>query len=159
MSASIGQILIICLDVFFWIIIAQVVMSWLIAFGVMNLQNQNARKVVEILQKITDPVYKPLRKIIPSQMIAPEKDVDGLTVINAGKLFLGMNDGHVPCTPQGSLHLIKEAKQDLSGLNAVVIGRSNLFGNRASAITPVPGGVGPMTITYLLANTVKAASE
>ena len=41
-------------------------MSWLIAFGVMNLQNQNARKVVEILQKITDPVYKPLRKIIPS---------------------------------------------------------------------------------------------
>jgi len=66
MGASIGQILIICLDVFFWIIVAQVVMSWLIAFGVMNLQNPNARKAVEILQKITDPVYKPLRKIIPS---------------------------------------------------------------------------------------------
>ena len=169
------------------------------------------------------------------QMIAPQKDVDGLTVINAGKLFLGMSDGHVPCTPQGSLHLIKEIKQDLNGLNAVVIGRSNLFGkpmaqlllnenctvtiahsrtkdlnkvcaqadiliaavgrekmvkadwvkkgaividvgiNRmdngklcgdvdfddvkeiSSAITPVPGGVGPMTITYLLSNTVSAA--
>ena len=62
------------------------------------------------------------------QMIAPEKDVDGLTVTKAGKLFLGMKYGHVPCTPQGSLHLIKEVKQDLSGLNAVVIGRSNLFG-------------------------------
>ncbi len=170
------------------------------------------------------------------QMIAPQKDVDGLTVTNAGKLFLGMEDGHVPCTPQGSLHLIKVVKQDLNGLNAVVIGRSNLFGkpmaqlllnenctvtmahsrtkdldkvcaqadilvaavgrekmvkadwvkegaividvginrmengklcgdvdydevkNKALAITPVPGGVGPMTITYLLANSVRAAS-
>lgn len=171
------------------------------------------------------------------QMIAPQKDVDGLTVTNSGKLFLGMEDGHVPCTPQGSLHLIKEVKQDLNGLNAVVIGRSNLFGkpmaqlllnenctvtmahsrtkdldkvcaqadilvaavgrekmvkadwvkegaividvginrmedgklcgdvdydevkNKALAITPVPGGVGPMTITYLLSNTVKAAQS
>ena len=169
------------------------------------------------------------------QMIVPQKDVDGLTMLNAGKLFLGLNDGHVPCTPQGSLHLIKEVQKDLSGLNAVVIGRSNLFGKpmaqlllnenctvtiahsrtkdldkvcaqadilvaavgrekmvkadwvkegaividvginrmdngklcgdvdfddvkeKVSAISPVPGGVGPMTITYLLANTVKAA--
>lgn len=170
------------------------------------------------------------------QMIAPEKDVDGLTITNAGKLFLGMKDGLVPCTPQGSLRLIKSVEENLSGKNAVVIGRSNLFGkpmaqlllqenctvtiahsrtqdlagvckqadiliaavgrpkmvqadwvkegaividvgiNRldtgklcgdvdfeavkdvASAITPVPGGVGPMTIACLLANTVKAAA-
>ena len=170
------------------------------------------------------------------QMIAPEKDVDGLTVTNAGKLFLGMDDGLVPCTPQGSLMLIKSVREDLTGLNAVVIGRSNLFGkpmaqlllqenctvttahsrtksieeicrqadilvaavgrtemvkgdwikdgaividvgiNRqengklkgdvdfeaakenAAAITPVPGGVGPMTIACLLGNTVKAFS-
>ncbi len=169
------------------------------------------------------------------QMIAPEKDVDGLTVTNAGKLFLGLRDGLVPCTPQGSLMLIKEVRKDLTGLHAVVVGRSNLFGkpmaqlllaenctvtqchsrtadlpgicrqadilvaavgrpnmikadwikagatvidvgiNRnedgklvgdvayedarhiAGAITPVPGGVGPMTIACLLANTVKAA--
>lgn len=169
------------------------------------------------------------------QMIAPEKDVDGLTVTNAGKLFLGHKDGLVPCTPQGSMLLIKEVRQDLTGLHAVVIGRSNLFGkpmaqlllagnctvtqchsrtadlpgicrqadilvaavgrarmvggewikpgaividvgiNRtddgklagdvdfeeaikvAGAITPVPGGVGPMTIACLLQNTVKAA--
>lgn len=175
------------------------------------------------------------------QMIAPQKDVDGLTTLNAGKLFLGHADGLVPCTPQGSLRLIKSVEENLSGKHAVVIGRSNLFGkpmaqlllqenctvtiahsrtqdlasvcksadilvaavgrpemvkadwvkagaividvgiNRlpptdekpkgrlvgdvnfnavkdtAHAITPVPGGVGPMTIACLLANTVKAA--
>lgn len=168
------------------------------------------------------------------QRIAPEKDVDGLTLPNIGKLVAGL-DGLVPCTPQGSLLLIKSVKQDLTGLNAVVIGRSLLFGkpmaqlllaenctvttahsktkdlpsvcrnadilvaavgrsemvkgdwikpgaividvgiNRqddgklkgdvdfaaasevAGYITPVPGGVGPMTIACLLANTLKAA--
>ncbi len=170
------------------------------------------------------------------QMIAPEKDVDGLTLQNIGALVAGM-DGLVPCTPQGSLMLIKSIVKDLSGLNAVVIGRSLLFGkpmaqlllgenctvtmahsrtknleevcrnadilvaavgrakmvkgswikdgatvidvgiNRmddgklcgdvdydeaisvAGAITPVPGGVGPMTIACLLQNTLKAAKR
>jgi len=167
------------------------------------------------------------------QMIAPEKDVDGLTISNVGKLVAGL-DGMVPCTPQGSLMLIKSVIQDLSGLHAVVIGRSLLFGkpmaqlllsenctvtmahsrtkdlaslcqtadivvaavgrpkmvkanwvkqgaividvgiNRldtgkicgdvdfddvspvAGYITKVPGGVGPMTIACLMANTLKA---
>lgn len=61
------------------------------------------------------------------QMISPEKDVDGLTISNAGKLVAGIN-GMVPCTPQGSLMLIKSVKENLTGLNAVVIGRSLLFG-------------------------------
>lgn len=169
------------------------------------------------------------------QSIAPEKDVDGLTFVNAGKLVAGDESGMVPCTPQGSLHLIHSVKKDLTGLNAVVIGRSLLFGkpmaqlllaanctvttahsktkdlpavcrqadilvaavgrakmvkgdwvkpgaividvgiNRldtgklvgdvdydeaakvAGAITPVPGGVGPMTIACLMQNTLKAA--
>ncbi len=170
------------------------------------------------------------------QAIDPAKDIDGLHPLNAGRLMLGL-PGLVPCTPQGSLLLIKEVKKDLSGLHAVVIGRSVLFGkpmhqlllaenctvthchsrtrdlpalcrqadilvaavgrpemvrgdwikpgavvidvgiNRmedgslkgdvafdeavkvAGAITPVPGGVGPMTIACLLANTVRAASS
>ncbi len=176
------------------------------------------------------------------QEISPTKDVDGLTTVNGGKLFLGHQDGLVPCTPQGSLRLIKSVRKDISGLHAVVIGRSNLFGkpmaqlllqenctttiahsrtqnieevckqadilvaavgrpemvkadwvkkdaiiidvginrlpptdekpkgrlvgdvdfqsvqNIAHAITPVPGGVGPMTIACLLANTLKAAN-
>ncbi|MCD8498060.1 MAG: bifunctional methylenetetrahydrofolate dehydrogenase/methenyltetrahydrofolate cyclohydrolase FolD [Alphaproteobacteria bacterium] len=173
------------------------------------------------------------------QSIAPSKDVDGLSFINQGKLIAGDKTGLVPCTPQGSLRLIKTVKEDLSGLHAVVIGRSLLFGkpmaqlllsenctvtqahsktknlpeickqadilvaavgrplmvkgewikpgaividvgiNRlestngggklvgdvdfeaaqgiASAITPVPGGVGPMTIACLLANTIAAS--
>ncbi len=170
------------------------------------------------------------------QTIDPTKDVDGLTIENIGRLVAGM-DGMVPCTPQGSLRLIKSVKADLTGLHAVVIGRSLLFGKpmaqlllaenctvtqahsktrnladicrqadilvaavgrpkmvqgdwvkegaividvginrledgslcgdvdfeaasaRAAAITPVPGGVGPMTIACLLDNTVKAAKN
>lgn len=169
------------------------------------------------------------------QSIAPEKDVDGLTFVNAGKLVAGDESGMVPCTPQGSLRLIHSVRKDLTGLNAVVIGRSLLFGkpmaqlliaenctvttahsktkdlpalcrtadilvaavgrakmvkgdwvkpgaividvginrmddgklcgdvdyaqasNAAEAITPVPGGVGPMTIACLMQNTLKAA--
>ncbi len=171
------------------------------------------------------------------QMISPAKDVDGLSFINQGKLIAGDASGLVPCTPQGSLMLIKSIEENLSGKNAVVIGRSLLFGkpmaqlllaenctvttahsrtqnleevcagadilvaavgrpkmvkgswikpgaividvgiNRqddgklcgdvdfddaqgaAGAITPVPGGVGPMTIACLLKNTVEAAKS
>ena len=180
------------------------------------------------------PVPKPLDGNRLVQMIAPEKDVDGLSFVNAGKLASGARDGLVPCTPQGALILIKSVLPDLTGMEAVVIGRSNLFGkpmaqlllqenctvttahsrtrglkevcaradilvaavgqarmvkgdwvnpgacvidvgiNRdddgklcgdvdfdevkdiAGAIAPVPGGVGPMTIACLLANTVNA---
>ncbi len=171
------------------------------------------------------------------QMIAPHKDVDGLSFINQGKLVAGDPSGLVPCTPQGSMMLIKRVEEDLNGKHAVVIGRSLLFGkpmaqlllaanctvtiahsrttdlaehcrqadilvaavgraqmvrkdwvkpgaividvgiNRQSngklcgdvdyegvievarAITPVPGGVGPMTIACLLKNTVEAAKR
>lgn len=181
------------------------------------------------------PLPKHLDSEALVQMIAPQKDVDGLGVANAGKLFLGVKGGLVPCTPQGSMILIKSVLSLLAGLHAVVIGRSNLFGkpmaqlllqenctvtmahsrtqnlaqicqgadilvaavgqpkmvkgdwikkgacvidvgiNRqdngklcgdvdfeaalgvAASITPVPKGVGPMTIACLLANTVKAA--
>ena len=171
--------------------------------------------------------------------IHPDKDVDGLTEANAGRLMLG-KQGLVPCTPQGSVMLAKSVRENLSGLKAVVIGRSILVGkplsmlllaenctvtmahsrtkdlaavcreadilcaavgipclvkgdwvkpgatiidvgiNRieesgktrlvgdvdfdeasavAGAITPVPGGVGPMTIACLLRNTVIAAAR
>ena len=173
-------------------------------------------------------------------MIDPAKDVDGLTPVNAGLLALGLT-GLRPCTPSGVMKLLASADARLEGAEAVVIGRSNLFGkpmaqlllmenatvtichsrtrdlsavcaradvliaavgrprlvtrefvkpgavvidvgmNRltpeqahnksglvgdvdfeavsevASAITPVPGGVGPMTIAYLLVNTLDAA--
>ncbi len=171
--------------------------------------------------------------------IDPAKDVDGLSVVNAGLLASG-EKGLVSCTPLGCLMLLRDRLGDMTGLNAVVIGRSNLFGKPmaqlllrenctvtiahsrtrnlpevcaradilvaavgraemvkgdwvkpgatvidvgitrlphpdkpgkskllgdvdfaeaaqvAAAITPVPGGVGPMTIACLLANTLTA---
>jgi methylenetetrahydrofolate dehydrogenase (NADP+)/methenyltetrahydrofolate cyclohydrolase len=176
------------------------------------------------------------------QTIAPEKDVDGFHFINVGKLGTGeLDTAFVPCTPAGSMLLIERVLgRDLSGLNAVVVGRSNIVGKpmanlllnanatvtiahsrtkdlpdlcrsadilvaavgrpemikgdwvkpgatvidvginrlpadangkarlvgdvaydeaaaKAGAITPVPGGVGPMTIALLMANTVISA--
>ena len=172
--------------------------------------------------------------------ISPDKDVDGFHVTNAGRLAVGQS-GFVPCTPLGCMMLLADRMGDLSGLEAVVIGRSNIVGkpmaqllldanatvtiahsrtkdlpavvkradivvaavgraemvkaewlkdgatvidvginrlppaegeekgrlvgdvdyagaeNVAGAITPVPGGVGPMTIAVLLRNTLVAA--
>ena len=61
------------------------------------------------------------------ERISPAKDVDGLTPISTGRLALGL-PGLVPCTPLGSLMLLKDRLGSLSGLNAVVIGRSILVG-------------------------------
>jgi methylenetetrahydrofolate dehydrogenase (NADP+)/methenyltetrahydrofolate cyclohydrolase len=175
-----------------------------------------------------------------TEMIPPEKDVDGLTPVNTGLLSLG-RPGLRPCTPLGVMELLAQNGVELEGAEAVVVGRSNLFGkpmaqlllganatvtvchsrtrdlaavcaradvliaaigrprmigaefvkpgavvidvgqvrltpeqagNRsglvgdvdfasvselASAITPVPGGVGPMTVAFLLRNTLEAA--
>jgi len=186
-------------------------------------------------------VQLPLPKHISAehvvQCIDPDKDVDGLTTINAGRLMTNQ-PGLVPCTPSGCMLLLKQELPTLAGLHAVVIGRSNLVGkpiaqlllqadctvtmahsrtndlpsvcrsadilvaavgkpamirgewikpgaividvginriastdgksklcgdvataeamNIAGAITPVPGGVGPMTIACLLQNTLTA---
>ncbi|TJZ90745.1 bifunctional methylenetetrahydrofolate dehydrogenase/methenyltetrahydrofolate cyclohydrolase FolD [Paracoccus gahaiensis] len=167
--------------------------------------------------------------------IAPEKDVDGFHILNVGRLATGQK-AMVPCTPLGCLMLLRDHLGSLAGLNAVVIGRSNIVGkpmaqlllrdsatvtiahsrtsdlpdlcrradilvaavgrpnfvtgdwirpgatvidvgiNRteaglvgdvdrasalqvAGALTPVPGGVGPMTIACLLANTLTATAR
>ena len=147
-------------------------------------------------------------QIDPQNIIAaidPAKDVDGFHPMNAGRLSAGL-PALAPCTPIGCVLLAKTVQPSLAGLEAVVIGRSNIVGKPlaqlllaenatvtvahsktrdlpavcrradvlfaavgraemafgevteiAGAITPVPGGVGPMTIACLLANTVRAA--
>ena len=180
------------------------------------------------------PLPKGLNEQAVLDLIDPSKDVDGLHAVNAG-LLSAARHALVACTPQGCMRLIAEAGAQLKGLDAVVVGRSNLVGkpvaqlllhqhatvtiahsrtrnlddlcrradvlvaavgrakmikgdwvkpgaividvginrlddgslvgdvdfeaakDRAAAITPVPGGVGPMTIAYLLQNTVLAA--
>ncbi len=63
--AFIGEILLFLLHICFWIIIIQVVLSWLITFEVINIRNPQAANFVRLIDRITAPVYKPLRKIVP----------------------------------------------------------------------------------------------
>ncbi len=199
-------------------------------------QLNNDSKVHGILVQLPLPDQIDSQAVINA--IDPDKDVDGFHLVNVGRLATGA-PGLVPCTPLGCMMLLKDQLGDLSGKNAVVVGRSNIVGkpmgslllaqsctvtiahsrtrdlagvcreadilvaavgrpqmipgdwikpgavvidvgiNRiegeegktrlvgdvdfdsasaiAGAITPVPGGVGPMTIACLLRNTVQAA--
>lgn len=197
----------------------------------------NDQSIHGILVQLPLPEHIDEKRII--QAINPAKDVDGFHPVNVGRLSAG-DDALVPCTPSGSIILLKSITPDLSGLSAVIVGRSNIVGkpmaqlllkenctvtiahsrtrdlpsvvrsgdivvaavgrpemirgdwikpgaividvgiNRvpgsepgktrlvgdvaydeavriAGAITPVPGGVGPMTIACLLQNTLQAA--
>ena len=88
-----------------------------------ELNNDNS--VNGILVQFPVPKHMSQQKII--ETILPLKDVDGLHPVNAGYLASGLK-GMVPCTPQGAALLIKETLGELSGLHAVVVGRSNLVG-------------------------------
>ncbi len=61
----IGRLLVVLLDIYFWIIIMSVVISWLIAFDVVNARSAQAQNLIRLLNKATDPVYRRLRKFIP----------------------------------------------------------------------------------------------
>jgi methylenetetrahydrofolate dehydrogenase (NADP+) / methenyltetrahydrofolate cyclohydrolase len=76
------------------------------------------------------------RHIDPHRVIAaidPAKDVDGFHPVNVGRLWTGL-PGLVPCTPQGCLILLRTVHDDLSGAEAVVLGRSNLVGKPMTAL-------------------------
>ena len=81
------------------------------------------------------PLPKPLDPLPIIRTIAPEKDVDGLNEVNAGRVALGdFGRAFVPCTPAGSMALIRSALPDLAGRHAVVVGRSNLVGKPLAAL-------------------------
>lgn len=86
----------------------------------------NADPAVDgILVQLPLPRHMDEQKVIAT--IDPDKDVDGFHVTNAGRLAVGQA-GYVPCTPLGCLMLLEDRLGDLKGLNAVVIGRSNIVG-------------------------------
>ncbi len=87
-----------------------------------------------ILVQLPLPYHIDDKRVI--QAIDPQKDVDGFHVINAGKLTVGdIASAFVPCTPAGSMLLIERVRRaDLSGLNAVVIGRSNIVGKPMASL-------------------------
>jgi methylenetetrahydrofolate dehydrogenase (NADP+) / methenyltetrahydrofolate cyclohydrolase len=89
-------------------------------------EHLNADPAVDgILVQLPLPSHMDEANVIAA--ISPDKDVDGFTVANAGRLAVGL-PGFVPCTPLGCLMLIKDRLGDLSGLDAAVIGRSNIVG-------------------------------
>jgi methylenetetrahydrofolate dehydrogenase (NADP+) / methenyltetrahydrofolate cyclohydrolase len=87
-----------------------------------------------ILVQLPLPAHLNAEPVI--QSVLPEKDVDGLHVVNAGKLATGdIETGLISCTPAGAMIMVRRIHgADLSGLNAVVIGRSNLFGKPMAAL-------------------------
>ncbi len=92
--------------------------------GLVDELNRNPR-VDGILVQLPLPAQLDERAVIAA--IDPAKDVDGFHVDNAGRLAIG-EDSLVPCTPLGCIMLLRERLGDLSGLEAVVIGRSNIVG-------------------------------
>lgn len=98
-------------------------------------ESLNADKDIHgILVQLPLPKHISEDRII--ELILPEKDVDGFHPINVGLLSAGNRDrAMIPCTPAGSLLLAKQARGDnLSGLNAVVVGRSNIVGKPVAAL-------------------------
>ena len=100
--------------------------------------NVSQKEVIDVIEQANKDksinailVQLPLPDHINTQAVInaidPLKDVDGLTSVNQGKLFLGQ-DGIVPCTPKGVIHLLDKYNVDLTGKNAIVIGRSLLVG-------------------------------
>ena len=86
--------------------------------------NNNPR-IHGILVQLPLPKHLDERAVLKA--LNPEKDVDGLTMVNAGRLASGL-PGLYPCTPLGCMILLRETVGDLTGLNAVVVGRSMLVG-------------------------------
>ncbi|MBP3923952.1 bifunctional 5,10-methylene-tetrahydrofolate dehydrogenase/5,10-methylene-tetrahydrofolate cyclohydrolase [bacterium] len=101
-----------------------------------NVSESNLIKTIKILNEkksttailVQLPLPEHIDKFKVIDAIAPEKDVDGLTPYNSGKLFSGEKPFVYPCTPRGILHLLEKYHIEIEGKNVVVIGRSNLVG-------------------------------
>lgn len=83
---AVGQLLLFLLQVYFYIIIIQVVVSWLVAFEVINTRSPQAANFMRLLEKVTDPIYRPLRKYIP-----PIGGIDITPIIVIFGIFLLQN--------------------------------------------------------------------
>ena len=100
-----------------------------------------------ILVQLPLPDHIDEKRVI--EAIDPAKDVDGFHPINVGRLSSG-EDSLIPCTPSGSIILLKSVREDLAGLNAVIVGRSNIVGKPAAALMmrKAPGGNATVTVAH-----------
>ncbi len=94
-----------------------------------ELNNDNS--VNGVILQLPLPKNMDEKKIISS--ISPEKDIDCLTFVNQGKLYMG-EDTFMPCTPKSVLTILKSLNINLEGMEVVVVGRSNIVGKPASAL-------------------------
>ncbi len=85
-----------------------------------------------ILLQLPLPSHLKPEKIIP--IISPEKDVDGLHPLNAGKLLLGERDGFIPCTPLGVHHMLIHTLGSIEGKQVAILGRSSIVGKPLAAL-------------------------
>ena len=92
----------------------------------------NDESIHGILVQLPLPKHIDEHAVINS--IAVEKDVDGFHLTNIGLLAIGSNEGIVPCTPLGSMMMLKDHLGDLSGKKAIVVGRSNIVGKPMAAL-------------------------
>ena len=95
-------------------------------------QLNNDSSVHGILVQLPLPKHINEHAVINS--IAIEKDVDGFHLSNIGLLAIGSNEGVIPCTPLGSMMMLKDHLGDLSGKKAIVVGRSNIVGKPMAAL-------------------------
>jgi YggT family protein len=63
---SLAKLIYVILDIFTWVIIGSAIMSWLVAFGVVNVRNQLIRTLVDFLYRVTEPVLRPIRRVLPN---------------------------------------------------------------------------------------------
>lgn len=96
------------------------------------------------------PLPSHLNSIKIIQQISPNKDVDGLHPINAGKLLIGDTKGFVPCTPLGIKMLLERSSIEVKGKHVVVVGRSNLVGKPVAALLmqQAPGANATVTVIH-----------
>jgi len=130
--------------------------------------NVSENEVVETVHRLNaDPaihgilVQLPLPREISEKKvidaIAPEKDVDGFTPVNAGKMLIG-EECFLPCTPHGIIKLIEFSGMNISGKHAVVIGRSNIVGKPVAALLSRKGPHANATVTLCHTGTPDVAS-
>jgi methylenetetrahydrofolate dehydrogenase (NADP+)/methenyltetrahydrofolate cyclohydrolase len=108
-----------------------------------------------ILVQLPLPAHINEQKII--NLIDPEKDVDGFSPINTGRIVLGM-EAYIPATPYGIMMLLEHYKIETSGKNAVVIGRSNIVGRPMSILLSLAGPFGNCTVTLCHSKTKNLSS-
>jgi len=105
---------------------------------------------------VQSPLPDGLDELALTDMIDPNKDVDGFHPVNLGRLVQGRMDGHLPCTPAGVMRMLEWANVDLNGKRAVVIGRSRIVGMPISLMLAAKGIDATVSIVHSRTENIEA---